>query len=138
MSGTISLQLLALVIYFGAITATLILTRNSTKLRQNFFRQLTFFIGLPLFFLSTSFLNASPPKPVDLSKISESVSAETVRADLKLYEEEMELYLDSQRFIFTLWLISGFIWAVLPTASLAHNYMRHLERTGVDEDDRIF
>src|SRR5690242_18212478 len=117
MSGTIFFHQLAATVLIAAQVTAILLTRTSTKIRQTFFRQLTYFIGLPLFFLSTSFLNASPPKPVDLSSVSESDSAETVRADLKLYEQEMELYLDSQRFMLTLWLVSGFIWSVLPAAS---------------------
>jgi len=138
MMGAISLQLLALICLAGAVATVIIVTRNSTKLRQNFFRQLTHFIALPLFFLATSLIGTtSPPKPMDLSKISDTVSAESVRDDLKFYEDQMESYLDYQRFFISLWLVGVFVFSILPAASLAYNYMRHLEKTGAN-DDKVF
>ena len=135
----IYLELLATIIFLGAILTTAILTRNSTRLRKNFFRGLTYFIGLPLFLLSSSLIGApSPPKPLELSKPSEAADVEIVRIDLRAYSEEMEVYLETQRFLFTLDLFTTFTLAVLPGVIFAYNYMRRLERDGSKDDDKIF
>ncbi len=122
----------------GSQIVVRIVTQKLTRIRRNFYRQLCYFIALPLFmFASTISRGYQPPKPIVIpSDLSVSIEVRQQLVAVERYTEDIELYLEYNNEIFNLLIAAMFLFSVLPAFSLAYYYMKRLEAIGED-DERI-
>jgi len=123
-----------------SLPITFQLTKNSTKLRRNFYVSITVFVFQCLLAFSSVTMPAiKPPAPIELDRDTLTLEDTNRRiVELHRYTEDVERYLEFTTTKF--YLLVGALWffSLFPWITLGFNFIRHLEKSDADDTKSIF